>query len=243
MKEDIFNYIDSSLKDNTLSHAFLIETDNCGCFIKNLTEFLYEKKLIRKNALHNNLNIMLIKPDGKEIKTSEVTQLQTTFSTIPANDKYNIYIIENAEKMNISAANKLLKFLEEPSDFIIGFLVSPIGSQILPTIKSRCQLFKYLTNEAESNLEEHTERLLKIMENKDFYEMTEIRKELKDLERSDLMLIFQKSILILEDKLSKKQNNYQAISANIILLDKSLHLIKSNVNIELVLDRLYIEMR
>jgi len=243
MKDDVFKYISSSLAENTLSHSFLIETDNCDYFIQELSQFLFEKKLIKNELLINNLNIMNIKPDGKEIKVNEVSQLQSNFSTMPVNDKYNIYIIENAEKMNISAANKLLKFLEEPTDHIMGFLVTPIDSHILPTIKSRCQIFKYFTNEADESLSEYVDNLLEIMEDKDFLDVTEMRKKLTELDRAELTYIFQQTITKLEVMMSEKQGNYEKISINIILLDKLLHLIKSNVNIELVLDKLYIETR
>jgi len=162
---------------------------------------------------------------------------------MPANDEYNIYIVENAEKMNLSAANKLLKFLEEPTDYIVGFLVTPIDSHILPTISSRCQIFRYITNERDGNLEEHVEELLKIMDDKDFLKTSETRKKLTELDRGDLMYIFQRAISLLESKLSLKKEDYKRISTNIVLLDKLLHLIKGNVNIELVLDRLFIEAR
>ena len=42
--------------------------------------------------------------------------------------------------MNQSASNVLLKFLEEPSDNIIGFLITNNLKLILPTIKSRCEV-------------------------------------------------------------------------------------------------------
>ena len=55
---------------------------------------------------------------------------------------YSIYIISDADKMNISASNKILKFLEEPEKNIIGFFISNNINKILPTIKSRCEIFK-----------------------------------------------------------------------------------------------------
>lgn len=56
--------------------------------------------------------------------------------------KYKIIIIYMPEKMNISAANKLLKALEEPPAQTLFFLVSEDNSQILTTILSRTQLIK-----------------------------------------------------------------------------------------------------
>jgi DNA polymerase-3 subunit delta' len=55
---------------------------------------------------------------------------------------YKIVIIWLAERMHTSAANKLLKIIEEPPDQTFFFLVSENHEQILPTILSRTQLIK-----------------------------------------------------------------------------------------------------
>ena len=56
--------------------------------------------------------------------------------------KYKIIIIYMPEKMNIAAANKLLKAIEEPPPQTLFILVSQDDSQILTTIRSRTQLIK-----------------------------------------------------------------------------------------------------
>ena len=50
-----------------------------------------------------------------------------------------IFLIWMAEKMNISASNKLLKLLEEPPPKTIFILVCEQENKLLDTIKSRCQ--------------------------------------------------------------------------------------------------------
>ena len=56
---------------------------------------------------------------------------------------YKIMIIWMAEKMNTSAANKLLKLLEEPPEKTVFLLVSENEEQIITTIKSRCQVLHF----------------------------------------------------------------------------------------------------
>lgn len=56
---------------------------------------------------------------------------------------YKIMIVWMAEKMNASAANKLLKLLEEPPEKTVFILVSENEDQIISTIKSRCQLLHF----------------------------------------------------------------------------------------------------
>jgi DNA polymerase III subunit delta' len=55
---------------------------------------------------------------------------------------YKVMIIWMAEKMNATAANKLLKILEEPPSKTMFILISEDASQIIPTILSRTQQIK-----------------------------------------------------------------------------------------------------
>lgn len=56
---------------------------------------------------------------------------------------YKIMIIWMAEKMHISAANKLLKLLEEPPEKTVFLLVAENEENIITTIKSRCQILQF----------------------------------------------------------------------------------------------------
>lgn len=56
---------------------------------------------------------------------------------------YKVMIIWMAEKMNSSAANKLLKLLEEPPEKTVFLLVTEDDEQIISTIKSRCQILHF----------------------------------------------------------------------------------------------------
>lgn len=57
--------------------------------------------------------------------------------------KYKIIIIWLPEKLNNSAANRLLKTIEEPHDKTLILLITENVSKILPTIKSRCQVLSF----------------------------------------------------------------------------------------------------
>jgi len=56
---------------------------------------------------------------------------------------YKIMIIWRAEKMNVTAANKLLKILEEPPEKTLFILIAESADSLLQTILSRCQLIKF----------------------------------------------------------------------------------------------------
>ena len=98
------------------------------------------------NDIQNNLDLTIISPDEdeKQITIEKIRELEKKMALYPHSAKYKIAIIEQAEKMNKSAANALLKTLEEPSKTAILILLVSDSKNILDTIKSRCQLIKFL---------------------------------------------------------------------------------------------------
>lgn len=113
-------------------------------------------KLIDQNAFSE---IKIIDPDGLWIKKEQLDSLQKDFMQTAIQSKYRIYIIHNAEKMNVAASNSILKFLEEPAPNIIAILVTDNMYQLLNTITSRCQIISF----KKSNELNHT-MLEKIMD-------------------------------------------------------------------------------
>ena len=63
-----------------------------------------------------------------------------------------VYIINQADRMNVSASNSLLKFLEEPPEDIIAILVTDNMYQLLNTIISRCQIISFEKNKYNNEL-------------------------------------------------------------------------------------------
>ncbi|MGK0273611.1 MAG: DNA polymerase-3 subunit delta' [Cocleimonas sp.] len=89
-------------------------------------------------------------PDFKKITLLEdkqqigVDQIRALSEFLNYSRSYNtnrVVILNPVERMNVNAANSLLKSLEEPSAHTVIILVTAKMNQLLPTIKSRCQLF------------------------------------------------------------------------------------------------------
>lgn len=76
------------------------------------------------------------------IGTEESGEILKKLSLTTFEGEYKIMIIWMAEKMNLQAANKLLKILEEPPDKTLFLLVTENEDQLLRTIVSRTQLLK-----------------------------------------------------------------------------------------------------
>ncbi|MDC7953279.1 DNA polymerase III subunit delta' [Liquorilactobacillus mali] len=90
----------------------------------------------------NHPDVVHVAPDGLSIKVDQIRFLKSEFSKSGVEGNRKAFIIEDADKMTISAANSLLKFLEEPSGDVVAFLLTETVNRILPTIVSRCQLFE-----------------------------------------------------------------------------------------------------
>jgi len=93
-------------------------------------------------------DVKLVEPQGQIIKTDTIRQLTREFSQSSFEGQAQVFIIRDADKMHVNAANSLLKFIEEPQSQIYIFLLTADDSRMLPTIKSRAQLFYFPKNRA-----------------------------------------------------------------------------------------------
>lgn len=87
----------------------------------------------------NHLNFMQLEPDGQFIKKGQVDELIQEMSKTAIEMGRKIYTIHHADQLNASAANTLLKFLEEPQSEITAILLTEKVHALIPTIRSRCQ--------------------------------------------------------------------------------------------------------
>lgn len=61
----------------------------------------------------------------------------------PAEGPYTIFVIDEAEKVNVSSQNAMLKILEEPPDYCVIILLCSRLEEMLPTTKSRCRILPF----------------------------------------------------------------------------------------------------
>lgn len=97
--------------------------------------------LIQSEAGHPDVH--WLKPEGKLnlIKIDSVREIIEFLSKSAQQGGYKVVVFEGAEGLNMAAQNALLKSLEEPSSHSLLVLQTAYPHLLLPTIKSRCQLF------------------------------------------------------------------------------------------------------
>lgn len=80
-----------------------------------------------------------------EIRVDEARKLKNFFALSSADGGHRVVIVDAADELNTSAANALLKILEEPPADTTLLLVSHHPSGLLPTIRSRCRTLRCST--------------------------------------------------------------------------------------------------
>lgn len=155
--EKFVGVIDNIISFNKLSHAYIIEVNDydsdyllveafvklilCKNNVKKVSDLNCDKcEICRLVDEGNYPDVLVVEPDGKEIKKGQLLDLQKEYNNKSMLDSNRVYIIKEADKLNLSAANSILKFLEEPEDNIVAILLTKNRYQIIDTILSRCQI-------------------------------------------------------------------------------------------------------
>ena len=259
-------------REGKLAHAFLLETNDTNKCYKDVLQLLKELncpqeysddcdkecnicRLINTDSLPSLITIV---PEGQNIKKDQILSMMDKFSTKPVFTKYNMYVIRDADRFNSSSANTLLKFLEEPEENILGFFITNNKENVISTIRSRCQVFScnYDTDIMQSLDEEILTDvklyLNAIYKNKEdiLYNKTHMSGYYK--ERIQWEKFFNTMLYYLKDcytsnRIDKiemvKEVSKENLIKMVVEIETILKYIKSNGNIDLILDKFVIEMR
>lgn len=88
---------------------------------------------------HPDLHIVESEHVGASLKIDQVRELEHTLNLTPVEGRHQVAILRRFEEATTSAANALLKTLEEPSPQVVLVVLAREADLLLPTIVSRCQ--------------------------------------------------------------------------------------------------------
>ena len=151
--EQIIEHLQNAIKTDKVSHAYILDgPDMSGkkmiadAFSMTLecekkgTEPCMECHSCKQAISKNQPDIIYVtheKPNT--ISVDDIRrQVKDDVDIKPYASPYKIYIIDEAEKMNVQAQNALLKTIEEPPAYVVILLLTTNADSFLPTINSRC---------------------------------------------------------------------------------------------------------
>ncbi len=247
--------------ENKMSHVFLMETNDKTALLSDILELckvMNCMETFQNDCNHCNLchlidtetlpSLKIIVPDGQVIKKEQMEELKNAFAYKPYIAKFNIYIIEDAEKFNRESANTMLKFIEEPEQDLYGFLITNNKENVIETIKSRCEIVKAIYSIQEKPISEKIVALA----NQYLYQL-EVEKGLsivynkgildENLEKEELIQFFKVLLDIYSNDFNKNYANKgfpklteRELLKRIGLTNEMIERLNYNVNINLVLD-------
>jgi DNA polymerase-3 subunit delta' len=91
---------------------------------------------------HPDLMVVEADHEGQVLRIDQVRELQHTLSLAPYQARYRVALILRFEEAHVSAANAMLKTLEEPPPQVVVILTAKSAESLLPTIVSRCEVLK-----------------------------------------------------------------------------------------------------
>ncbi len=135
-------YFKNLIANKACLHAYLFEGTS-GIGKKKIAQAISKAILCRDDQdslLFDNANFsdfLLITPNDNEIKTDEVKKIHEYLLSAPLKAEKKIVLIDDAEKMNLIAQNKILKIIEEPPEYAMFFLITSNRTLLIDTLLSR----------------------------------------------------------------------------------------------------------
>ncbi|MCX7614509.1 MAG: hypothetical protein N2Z65_01980 [Clostridiales bacterium] len=117
-----------------IASAIVCKVDNSPCGI--CTDC---KK--SNQGLHPDISLL---GEEQELRVDNAREVRRDAYIRPNEAKRKVYIIANADKMNVNTQNAMLKILEEPPETVVFLLLCESKESLLPTVLSRCSVFSLL---------------------------------------------------------------------------------------------------
>ena len=222
--------IKSSIKNNTLGHAYLLTGSNLDylkqvvfeiiCEIEFNKECPSDSLLFKRLSDGNYSDLMEIDNEDKSIKINDIKKISSFLQLKTIEGIYRIILINHADKMTTEAQNALLKILEEPYGNSLIILLSEAFDAFLPTVLSRVQIIRlnqlernvvaFISSDNQELIAQHMQRILLLGDITSIFTLSDIlspQKNRLETEKhlSYLYLIFLK--ILQEKQLNDKYNH------------------------------------
>lgn len=263
--KSIEKYFKTALLSNSLGHAYLFSNVSYEEINEILLSIIQKYIFNTKEDLKNNPDFYIVEPEKEIIKKDQIFKLRQEIIKTSQNNNTKVYIIKECDKLNSSAANSLLKTLEEPGQNVYAFLLACNVENVFKTIKSRCQII-YCNNFKKTIFDkEIIDRsiiFIKKYEKNGIKSIAYANKNFYIFGKNDLKKILSVVEYFYKDCINKinnveleylseydevleyiiNKNDEKQIINKIIIISKNLNLLNYNLNLNLFMDKLLIEL-
>lgn len=179
-------------------------------FVSKIAGKFGDVEFLARIKAKNHPDVVIIEPEieekkgktrEKEISIVQAREALERLKFFPYELKTKFCVIKKAQKMNVEAANALLKSLEEPSASAIFILLSDSVESLLPTIASRCAVLRFSQSELPKWNEENREQLKNIFRQEIFERFDYIEKISKN--KNEMIAVLKDWELVIAESLRK----------------------------------------
>lgn len=258
--------LSKNIENGNISHSYLF-FGNSGIGKKKIA-YEFAKKILNTSNLENNPDFKVIskREDKKDILVEQIRkELIDDIYIVPAAGDRKVYIIDEAQDLNVAAQNTLLKTLEEPPKYVVIILIASNISAFLTTILSRVNqvafngieskaLKKYLQDNYNANfsdsiieyLDGSIGKAIEIMENDLLNVFSKVDELYKYISNNDTIetlkfssnISFNNDILEYLEFVLYKDNKYNCIK----IVENAKNRLKSNGNYDIIIDSMLLRL-
>lgn len=238
--------LEKDINSKRINHAYFIEGNNDELALNEAKEFA---KLILGGELINNPDCEILETEEKSIKVDQIRELQKNILKKPIAGERKVYIIPQANKLNIAAQNCLLKTLEEPPEYVTLILISSSVYSVIGTVRSRVKVVKIGTK----TITETRSEIIEILDTLKYKNRVEVLKYSEFFEKNkddiieilhEMLIYCNKRILECKNKLSEDYNCDTITFAKYVkIINFAEKRINENSNFSMTIDEMLLNMR
>ena len=159
LHEDILDRLIKNVRAGVTQHAYIFEGERGGGSLAAAQLFANALVCIKKELApcgacisctlakagnHPDIHIVAPPKDKKNILVDQIRDILTDSMKKPYEDGKKVYIVTYGDEMNEQAQNAFLKLLEEPPLYAVFIILAENTEALLPTVRSRCEIIKFL---------------------------------------------------------------------------------------------------
>ena len=126
----------SGRSNAAIAFAAALECEQAGCG---------ECHACRTVLAGSHADVSVVRTQKLSIGVDEVRDLVRRAALAPVGRRWQVMVVEDADRLTDQACNALLKAIEEPTDRTVWMLCAPTVEDVLSTIRSRCRLVTLTT--------------------------------------------------------------------------------------------------